>query len=130
MNGCVRILSKEPLRVDLHHVGLEWLVDSDINQLHETGAAGRDNPKLDAKTLDGVGNAAKEMDLERVQEQDGNDSIGGCCDVRCKNLLNPIEHGELVELCLELQCVDHSLGMVTDLAGGNTATPCTFEDNH
>ena len=60
MNGCVRILSKEPLRVDLHHVGLEWLVDSDINQLHETGAAGRDNPKLDAKTLDGVGNAAKE----------------------------------------------------------------------
>jgi hypothetical protein len=51
---------------DLPHGGLEWLVNSNVNWLHETGAAGRDNLELDPMTLDGVSSAAKEMDLEQV----------------------------------------------------------------
>ena len=68
---------EKPLGVDLPHVCLERLVNSDVDWLHKTGAAGRDNLKLNSKTLDGVGDAAKEIDLERVQEQDGNDSDRG-----------------------------------------------------
>ena len=119
-------LFEEPLRVDLPHVRLEMLVNSDVDWLHETGAAGRDNLELDAETLDGVGNAAKEMDLERVQEQDGNDSDRGRGDIWLEDIINPIEHGGLVEPCLGLHRIFHSLGMVTDLVGGNTAMPCTF----
>ena len=119
--------AKEPLRVDLPHVRLEWLVNS-VDWLHETGAAGRDNLELDAEPLDG--NAAKEMDLERVQEQDGNDSDRGRGDVWLENIINPIEHGGLVEPCLGLHHIFQSLGMVMDLVGGNTAMPCTFVNNH
>ena len=64
------------------------------------GAAGRDNLKLNPKMLDGVDDAAEEMDLERVQEQDGNDSDGGRDDVRRKNIVDPIEHGDLIKPCL------------------------------
>ncbi len=63
-NGCVRILSKEPLGEDLPRVHLEWLVHFDVDWLHETDAAGRGNLEINVETLDGVGDAAKEMDLE------------------------------------------------------------------
>ena len=63
-NGCVRILPEEPLRVDLLHIRLEWLVYPGVDRLHKTGAARRNNLELNAKTLDGIGNAAEEMDLE------------------------------------------------------------------
>ena len=92
-NGCVHILFKEPLRVDLPHVHLEWLVSSDVDWLHETGAARRDNLELDAETLYGIGDTAKEMDLERVQEQDGNDSDRGRGIVWLENIIDPIKHG-------------------------------------
>jgi hypothetical protein len=58
----------------------------------------RDNLELDAETLDGVGDAAKEMDLERVQEQDGDDSDRGRGDIWLEDIIDPIEHGGLVAL--------------------------------
>ena len=129
-NGCIRILFKEQVRVDLPHVCFEWLVSSDADWLHKTGAAGRDNLELDDETMDGIGNTAKEMDLEQVQEQDGNDSGRGRGDVWLENIIDPIKPGGLVEPCLGLHCIFHFLGMVTDLAGGNTAMPCIFVNNY
>jgi len=123
--------SKWPITsVDLPHIRLEWLVNSNVDLLHKTSAAGRDNLELDAETLDGNGNAAKEMDLERVQEQDGNDSDRGRGNVWLEDIIDPIVHGGLIEPCLGLHCILHFLGMVTDLACGDMALPCNFINNH
>ena len=46
------------------------------------------------------------------------------------DIIDPIEHGGLVKPCLGLHHMLHFLGMVMELAGGNTAIPCALINNH
>ena len=46
------------------------------------------------------------MDLERVQEEDGNDAGGGCRNVGREDIIDPFDHDVLREPRLRLTLVD------------------------
>ena len=111
-DGKVGILFQQPRSVHLRHVGLVRLVDPIVDRLHESSATARDEFDLDAKTLDGVADAPKQMHLERVEEENGDDADRCCCNIGCKNMLNSMEHHFLVEPGLALDGVNSTLGML------------------
>ena len=115
-DGKVGILFQQPRSVHLRHVGLVRLVDPNVDRLHESSATARDEFDLDAKTLDGVGDAPKQMHLERVEEENGDDADWCGCDVGSEDMLHPMEHHLFVEPRLLLDGIDSALGMLGQLA--------------
>jgi len=80
------------------HPRLEWLVDSNVRWLGESGASTRDVDDFNAELSDGVGDRCHHVASVRIKEDDGHNAGRGRVDfkVRLEDLVNPPKHAHLV----------------------------------
>ena len=126
-DGTVGILFQKPRGVGLRHVRLVWFVYPNVDRLHESRATAGDDFDLDAEILDGVRDAPQQMNLEGVEEQNGDHASWRGCDVGREDMLHPMEHHLFVEPRLLLNGVKVPLGMIGKLFCVNSpplSRPC------
>jgi hypothetical protein len=122
-NGHVGILDHQPVHVLILHLCLEGLVIANVDRLDKPGAAGWNKVDLDAEFLDLVDDGPHHVHGKGVEEQEGDDSWGGSCDVRREDLIDLLQHDVLQEPCLWLNLVDHVGEKGGELAWFDYASP-------
>ncbi len=80
------------------HPRLEWLVDSNVKWLGESGASTGDVDDFNAELGDGVSDRCHHVASVRIEEDDRHDAGRGQVDfkVRLEDLVDPPKHAHLV----------------------------------
>jgi hypothetical protein len=102
----VGILQHHPIEEFVVHLTFEGLVIANVNRLDKPRAAGVHELNLHAEGLDGIDNRPHFLNSKLIQEEDWGDPWQRRCNVGGKDMLNPIEHGLLVEPRLFVEAVD------------------------
>ncbi len=71
----VRILCKNPLMILITYLCLQWLAVAQLDGLHHSGAARRDEINLHAKGLDHLNDYSHFVHFEVVQQEEGHDPM-------------------------------------------------------